>query len=350
MKRNITKLLALLLAAVMLTGCGSSTFINVEGTLEAKPPQPYETTDSAATTEASSVEDNGTETVDVTSSKTELPQYTQSLPLTQEAEPPTASEEGPYDSKVTIESAQIPEESEEVPVQTSAVTTQTTTTPVQQTPEEVPMEEKLIALTFDDGPNTTTTPQVLDVLKKYNITASFFLIGNNINDASAEVVKRAYDMGCEIHNHSKSHPNMTEMSVDEIIAEFEYTDSKVYEITGEHTKFFRPPYISVNQDMLDNIDVPFISGIGCNDWDDKVTAERRAAMILRQAKDGDIILLHDADGNYLTVEALDTIIPELQAQGYRFVTVTELFTEKGITISADDDKIYTNVLQKSQWG
>ena len=343
MKRNITKLLALLLAGVMLTGCASDT-------------PSVSSSDSAVTAEASSGEESGTETVDVTSSKTELPQYTQSLPFTEESEPPVASEEVPDDSEATIESAQTPEESEEVPVQTSATTTtvatttQTITTTEQQTPEEVPMEEKLIALTFDDGPNTTTTPQVLDVLEKYDITASFFLIGNNITDASAEVVKRAYDMGCEIHNHSKSHPNMTEMSVDEIIAEFEYTDSKVYEITGEHTGFFRPPYIAVNQDMLDNIDVPFISGIGCNDWDDKVTAERRAKMILKQAKDGDIILLHDAEGNDLTVEALDTIIPELKAQGYRFVTVTELFNEKGIEISAEDIKIYTNVLQKSQWG
>ncbi len=212
------------------------------------------------------------------------------------------------------------------------------------------MEAKYIALTFDDGPNTTTTAQVLDMLEKHDVTASFFLIGNNINDASAEVVKRAYDMGCEINNHSKSHSNMTELSVDEIIAEFTYTDDKIFEITGERSKFFRPPYISVNDNMLNSIDVPFISGIGCNDWEDRVTAEMRWRSILKQSKDGCIILLHDAEGNSKTVEALDTLIPELKAQGYQFVTVSELFNVKGIEISGEDNKIYTNVLQQNQWG
>ena len=217
------------------------------------------------------------------------------------------------------------------------------------TTEETEMSEevKYIALTFDDGPNSTTTNEVIDKLEKYGIVASFFLVGNNIDDESAKAVKRAYDLGCEIDNHSRSHSNMTELSAEEIKAEYDYTDGKVYEITGEHTKFFRPPYIAVHQIMFDNIDVPFIAGIGANDWEDRVTAEMRARMILKQAKDGDIILLHDAEGNSMTVEALDTIIPELQKQGYKFVTVTELFKAKGI--EPDMEKVYTNVMQKNQY-
>lgn len=217
------------------------------------------------------------------------------------------------------------------------------------TTEETEMSEevKYIALTFDDGPNSTTTNEVIDKLEKYGIVASFFLVGNNIDDESAKAVKRAYDLGCEIDNHSRTHSNMTELSAEEIKAEYDYTDGKVYEITGEHTKFFRPPYIAVHQIMFDNIDVPFIAGIGANDWEDRVTAEMRARMILKQAKDGDIILLHDAEGNSMTVEALDTIIPELQKQGYKFVTVTELFKAKGI--EPDMEKVYTNVMQKNQY-
>lgn len=217
------------------------------------------------------------------------------------------------------------------------------------TTEETEMSEevKYIALTFDDGPNSTTTNEVIDKLEKYGIVASFFLVGNNIDDESAKAVKRAYDLGCEINNHSRTHSNMTELSAEEIKAEYDYTDGKVYEITGEHTKFFRPPYIAVHQIMFDNIDVPFIAGIGANDWEDRVTAEMRARMILKQAKDGDIILLHDAEGNSMTVEALDTIIPELQKQGYKFVTVTELFRAKGI--KPDMEKVYTNVMQKNQY-
>lgn len=212
------------------------------------------------------------------------------------------------------------------------------------------MEAMYIALTFDDGPNTTTTMQVLDILEKHGIVASFFLIGDNIDDNSAKSVKRAYDMGCEINNHSKTHSNMAELSADEIIAEFTYTDDKIFEITGEHSKFFRPPYISVNDEMLNNIDVPFIAGIGCNDWEDRVTAEMRTASILKQVKDGSIILMHDMLGNDKTVEALDTLIPQLKERGYTFVTVSQLFNIKGIEISGEDIKIYTNVLQSGQWG
>lgn len=214
------------------------------------------------------------------------------------------------------------------------------------TTEEPEMNEdvKYIALTFDDGPNTTTTNDVLDKLEKHGIVASFFLVGNNINDASAEVVKRAYDMGCEINNHSRSHLDMTTLSAEEIQEEYRYVDNKVFEITGEHTKFFRPPYIAVHQIVFDNIDVPFIAGIGATDWEDRITAEKRAKTILKQAKDGDIILLHDMVGNSQTVEALDTIIPELKAQGYKFVTVSELFKAKGIT--PDMEKVYTNVTQQ----
>lgn len=209
---------------------------------------------------------------------------------------------------------------------------------------EMSEEVKYIALTFDDGPNTTTTNEVLDKLEKHGVIASFFLIGNNINDESAKAVKRAYDMGCEINNHSRTHSNMTELTAEEIQEEYKYVDDKVFEITGEHTKFFRPPYIAVHQIMFDNIDAPFIAGIGAQDWEDRITADMRARMILKQAKDGDIILLHDMEGNSATVEALDTIIPELKAQGYKFVTVSELFKAKGI--EPDMEKVYTNVTQK----
>lgn len=207
--------------------------------------------------------------------------------------------------------------------------------------------DKVIALTFDDGPNTTTTREVLEMLKKHGVVATFFLIGDNINDESAKVVKYAHDLGCEINNHSKTHSYMSGMTAEEVKAEFDYVDERVYEITGEHTRFFRPPYIDVGDVMWENIDVPFISGIGCNDWDDKVTADRRVKVILKKAEDGSIILLHDAEGNSMTVEALDTLIPELKAQGYKFVTLAELFEEKGI--EPVSQKIYSNVMQENMW-
>ncbi len=223
---------------------------------------------------------------------------------------------------------------------------ETSVTPINAEPDYE--WDKVIALTFDDGPNVETTNEVLDVLEKHQVVASFFLIGNNINDESAKSVKRAYDLGCEINNHSKSHGYMDKMSAGEIKDEYDFVDQKVLEITGEHTKFFRPPYIAVGEEMWENISVPFISGLGCNDWDDNVTVERRVAVINRGVKDGCIILMHDAQGNHKTVEAIDQIIPMLKEQGYKFTTVSGLFEAKGIEPTTK--MIYTNVTQQGMWG
>lgn len=213
--------------------------------------------------------------------------------------------------------------------------------PTLQKAVAVDNEPKLIALTFDDGPNTTTTNEVLDILEEYNAKASFFLIGTNINEKSAESVKRAYNMGCEIDNHSKTHPNMGAMSAEDIKAQVEYVDEKVIEIIGEPTKFFRPPFIDVSQTMYDTIDIPFICGIDCQDYMANVTAQERADYILNGAKDGIIVLLHDASGNSQTVDALKIAMPELVEQGYEFVTLTELFERQGETPKRN--MIYTQV-------
>lgn len=200
------------------------------------------------------------------------------------------------------------------------------------------MDKKLCALTFDDGPNTDTTPLVLEKLKKHGVIASFFLVGNNINEESAKVVRQAFDMGCEINNHSRTHSAMPELSAEEIRAEIEYTSSEIKRITGKEPRFFRPPYIAVSEKMYENIGLPFIAGIGAEDWLPEVTAQQRAEKILGQIKDGAVILLHDMSGNIQTVEALDIIIPELKKE-YEFVTVSELFDrakvvpKKGIVYS-----------------
>ena len=212
---------------------------------------------------------------------------------------------------------------------------------------DIDPSKPVIALTFDDGPNTTTTNQVLDLLDKYQVRASFFLIGDNINDESAKSVKRAYDMGCEINNHSKTHSYMNKMEDADIKAEVQYVNDKIVEITGESAKFFRPPYIAVNNAMYDCIDMPFINGIGCNDWDSSVEVETRLKKLNRQMKDGVIILLHDVQGNDKTVELLDILIPQLLEEGYQFATVSELFEAKGVEIRGDDTGLYSQV-QKAE--
>ena len=260
-----------------------------------------------------------------------------------------------YASGCGSEDGSAPQSSEtpvtEAPIVTTTAEAVTTVSNTTQHPvKEAAEYGKVIALTFDDGPNTTCTPKVLDLLEQYGARASFFVIGDNINESSAEVMKRAYDMGCEINNHSRTHSYMNKMTAEEIKAEIKYTSDLVEKYTGEPTRFFRPPYIAVNQTMFDSIDLPFINGKGCNDWEDKVSAEQRVEKVLAQAEDGAIILLHDQAANFQTVQALETLIPELQKQGYELVTLTELFYAKGIEPKSDSTPIiYSNCMQETNW-
>ena len=191
-------------------------------------------------------------------------------------------------------------------------------------------DQKLVALTFDDGPTIGITDQVLDVLQENGVVASFFLIGQQITDETRYLVKRAHDMGCSIENHSKTHQSMPKQSRQEIVEEIQYTTDLIEEITGEKPEFFRPPFIDYDQKMYDLIDLGFICGYGCEDWLPSVTVQERIDRVLHDANPGFIILLHDMTDNTNTVEAIKTIIPELKKQGYEFVTVRDLFQKSGI--------------------
>ena len=200
-----------------------------------------------------------------------------------------------------------------------------------------------IALTFDDGPNTSITPRVLDILEKHGITATFFLIADNITPESAEMVRRAQRMGCDIENHSVTHGLMDRMTAEQIRGEAAECSKRIAEITGREPVFFRPPFIALNQTLFDNIDLTFICGSGCEDWVPAVSAEERARRTLANAKDGEIVLLHDMQGNVNTVEALRTIIPGLKARGFTFHTVSDLFRSCGVIPVRN--RLYSNVFQ-----
>ena len=205
------------------------------------------------------------------------------------------------------------------------------------------MSQPIIALTFDDGPNTVITPEVLDTLEENGAVGTFFLIAQNITPESAEAVRRAKAMGCDIENHSLTHGFMNRMTVEEIRGEVQACTEKIIEITGEAPKFFRPPFIAVSREMYDNIDLAFICGVGCEDWVPDVTAQQRTERVLANAEDGQIVLLHDMQWNQNTVDALKLIIPELKKRGFRFVTCAQLFAEKGVTPRRG--WLYSNALQ-----
>lgn len=208
-------------------------------------------------------------------------------------------------------------------------------------------QKKLVALSFDDGPNTETTVKMLDVLKKHGVKASFFVIGKNINDESAKIMQRAHNEGHDIENHSKTHSAMPSLSADSMRSEIEYTSALVEKYVGERPQFFRPPYIAVDRKTFDTIELPFICGEGSDDWVAEVTADQRVEKILASARDGLIYLLHDFVGNDNTVEAVERIIPILKECGYEFVTVRELFKQKNIKPSKGI--LYTDILHAEPW-
>jgi peptidoglycan-N-acetylglucosamine deacetylase len=187
-----------------------------------------------------------------------------------------------------------------------------------------------VALSFDDGPNTVTTPQVLDILEREHVPASFFLIGQNITEECVPVIQRELSLGCDIECHSWTHSDMTKMTKDAIQDEIVRTCSLIEKVTGTVPSFFRPPYISVNDTLYEAVHLPFICGMGVEDWVPDVPAAERAARVISGVKDGTIVLLHDFAGNVNTVEALKTIIPSLREKGYTFVTVPELFSLSGV--------------------
>ncbi len=202
-------------------------------------------------------------------------------------------------------------------------------------------QKSLIALSFDDGPNLEITPLVLDILEEYHIPASFFVIGSKIKDETIPVMQRALSLGCDIENHSWNHSFMNQMTAEQIVEEIDSTDQKIMEITGRKPYFFRPPYIAVNDIMYENIKYPFICGIGCKDWVYETSVEERVEIVLKEARDGMIVLLHDMVGNINTVEAMKQFVPALLERGFEFVTVDKIFELKGVDKANPEKKIYS---------
>lgn len=325
---KIKLIAAALITALCLSGC-SSAATSSQSSAEGSTPTTSSASTAVSTDSTSSEPENSSkdETTAPESTETSAPETSAetTAPESAETSAPEASVETTAQPDETVASA--PEGGDTV----------------KRINYELDPSKPTIAITFDDGPNATTTMEILDVLEKYQVRASFFLIGTNINDESAKSVKRAYDLGCDIENHSKTHSYMDKMTADEIKDEVAYVNDKVKEITGTTPKFFRPPYIAVNNTMYDNIDMTFISGYGCNDWEDRVTAEYRAKYLEKKAADGVIFLLHDAEGNSKTVEALDKAIPILLEKGFQFATISELFELKGVEISGTDTNIYSEL-------
>ena len=192
----------------------------------------------------------------------------------------------------------------------------------------------MVALTFDDGPNANTS-RVLDILEKYNVKATFFVLGTNIKGYE-DIILRMKELGMEIGNHMYSHKLMTRLTEEEITSEIKKVDDLVFDIINRYPSLIRPSYGTSNKRMLKIIDRPVIIwDIDTLDWKYH-NSTRISNKILDKVSDGDIVLMHDIYS--ATANSLEITIPKLLDKGYQLVTVSELFYLKEKELNAG--KIY----------
>ncbi|MFC5529843.1 polysaccharide deacetylase family protein [Cohnella yongneupensis] len=193
---------------------------------------------------------------------------------------------------------------------------------------EVITERKLIAFTFDDGPRPEWTPLFLDVFRKHDAKATFFVMGSHI-EQYPDIAKRIYEEGHELGNHTYSHPSLPELGKEQQIEELERTDRLISEVTGSRPSTFRPPYLAVNDDLLEvsaqfGYSVIHAVNLDSRDWD-TVDADHIVTTSRAHVHNGSILIYHDGFGDRSqTLAAISILVPELIAAGYELVTVSEL--------------------------
>lgn len=211
--------------------------------------------------------------------------------------------------------------------------------------------DKLIALTFDDGPSKKTTNRILDLLEEHGGAATFFLVGTNIEN-NIDTIKRAHSLGCEIANHSQNHKNLMKCTKDEIRNQVDSPNETLKTLADIDVRLFRAP--GGNFDGVeDEIGMPLIQwSIDTNDWRYKDAAnknrteaqrkkdlERIANNVIENAEKGDIVLMHDIYN--FTADLCEIIIPGLVEKGFKLVTVSDMYDTYGVELK--NGKVYYKV-------
>lgn len=181
--------------------------------------------------------------------------------------------------------------------------------------------EKMVAITFDDGPNPDYTADLLKGLKERGVCATFFLLGTEV-EKYPELVETMYQEGHLIGTHSYQHVNLCSLNDEKAIEQVTKTNDLIEEITGECPQFIRPPFGCWKKELdYDTTMIEVLWDVDPLDWKTSNTGVI-VKRVLNEVEDGDIILLHDASKS--SVDAALQIIDRLQKEGYTFVTVEEL--------------------------
>ncbi|MBQ3465195.1 polysaccharide deacetylase family protein [Candidatus Saccharibacteria bacterium] len=189
--------------------------------------------------------------------------------------------------------------------------------------------KKLVALTFDDGPSSNTTPQLLDILTKKNTVATFFVLGA-MAKKQPEIIKRAKSEGHQIASHTMYHQNLTGISQEAAEADINESRSVFKSITGYSPTLTRPPYGIFNETIGRLSKTPLILwSVDPEDWKYR-DIDMIVSIIMKQVHDGAIILMHDIYPTSVTTVPI--IIDKLRDEGYEFVTISEMAENRGINL------------------
>jgi len=179
---------------------------------------------------------------------------------------------------------------------------------------------KMVALTFDDGPDPKTTPQALDILKKYGAKATFFMVGQNIAGNEA-IVKRVHNEGHQIGIHTWDHPVLTKLPLETAQKEILDTQTAINNVIGIKPTITRPPYGAINATIQNSVDQSFIMwNVDSLDW--KTRNTKAIMQEIAKTQPGSIILMHDI--HQTSIDALPSVLEYLKSNGYTLVTVDEL--------------------------
>ena len=206
----------------------------------------------------------------------------------------------------------------------------------------------MVALTFDDGPSEYTS-EILDLLTQYGGAATFCVVGNRIS-SYPDQIRAIAAQGSEIATHTWSHQKLTSLGAESMERQIVRPIEAVHEIVDVPVRFIRPPYGDVDSNVravARKLGMPIVLwSIDTEDWR-TMNADKTARAILKNVKNGSIVLMHDV--HQPTLQAMRTVIPELAARGYQMVTLSELYSvreggaQPGVVYShLDPSKIVTS--------
>lgn len=207
---------------------------------------------------------------------------------------------------------------------------------------EIDPGKPMVALTFDDGPGPRTS-EILDQLKKYNAHATFFMLGKNVK-SYPDAIKQMLKDGNELGNHSYDHQQLTKIDAEAIAKEVNDTNENIKNICGSPATVLRPPYGAINDTVKSSVGMPMILwNVDTLDWKTRNT-QSTIDEVMRNLKDGDIILMHDIHTQ--TVDAALQLIPKLEEEGYQLVTVSEMAAAKNKTL--ENGTAYSDFISTSK--